>query len=723
MSREEEPQTPADIPPEDGTSKLEKELTIIRNRRSKGDRRRFPSAIEDFVLISGFIYGAFYALLIFSMSGGLLGTSTALDHAASKTFLDPSGECQEVTDEPWIHIYPDNDNERFSIGVYNLPPGIANVSMTLIAMDVIGEETDVLSSQVDENFTIGSNGSLGTVFSFHHLSSGPYELSVRVDMQPPEGSEEATVEGEWPISNDLSVELSTSSATLSFLPFVDDTDHTEATILEAGQRNCWTMPQLGRWGFVLMGAELGGGRETAMLTGGAAGIPAWWMAFISLSLSAVSLLLLYPLMYKVYHQDTDDMLSNKHIEHLVKNTVAKVAARLDITIDWEVYKAESRQLSIDIMVPYGTTENTLSDNKDVRAEVLRDLLEEFSLFRVFKPVQLTVRPVDHQGVDLDSGIGFGGSTADEEQPERRDYSAFFGELHTLARVEEEVRDSLDLFFARRNNVTMVGAVVTSDDRHIFVSTVYRPTLRLAFFRFKTTTEEVEQELRAFISSRNEDLLHSQDLILKVRNQVSPSPTAPVLGAWNSPQATTNVWPLSPVKTDWGAGSANEIRRRPAVHGGIHGQREAGIHQQVGLLGPHPVCLDSVHGLGCHCGIDARHALAHEVHARALGGCHRRFCGLGHVGLHRRRHHPLHARLQVGSDDSHRHRRLCAHRLPPHALDQIAPPSRVVRRHAVGQLPRRPARQVRHRVRARHGRGDPALTDVRGTSANSLASAS
>ena len=247
------------------------------------------------------------------------------------------------------------------------------------------------------------------------------------------------MEGEWPISNDLSVELSTSSATLSFLPFVDDTDHTEATILEAGQRNCWTMPQLGRWGFVLMGAELGGGRETAMLTGGAAGIPAWWMAFISLSLSAVSLLLLYPLMYKVYHQDTDDMLSNKHIEHVVKTTVSKVAARLHITIDWEVYKAESRELSIDIMVPYGTTENTLSDNKDVRAEVLRELLEEFSLFRVFKPVQLTVRPVNHQGVDLDTGIGFGGSTADEEQPERRDYSAFFGELHTLARRRRSSR--------------------------------------------------------------------------------------------------------------------------------------------------------------------------------------------------------------------------------------------------------------------------------------------
>ncbi|DAC35705.1 MAG TPA: hypothetical protein HA286_04945, partial [Candidatus Poseidoniaceae archaeon] len=196
MSREGEVQTLSDSPPDDGTSKLEKELTAIRKRRSKGDRRRFPSAIEDFVLISGFIYGAFYALLIFSMSGGLMGTSTALDHAASKTFLDPSGECQEVTDEPWIHIYPDNDNERFSIGVYNLPTGVANVSMTLIAMDVMGEGTDVLSSQVEENFSVGSNGSLGTVFSFHELPPGPYELSVRVAMEPPEDSEEgATVEG------------------------------------------------------------------------------------------------------------------------------------------------------------------------------------------------------------------------------------------------------------------------------------------------------------------------------------------------------------------------------------------------------------------------------------------------------------------------------------------------------------------------------------------------
>ena len=36
--------------------------------------------------------------------------------------------------------------------------------------------------------------------------------------------------------------------------------------------------------------------------------------------------------------------------------------------------------------------------------------------------------------------------------------------------------------------------------------------------------------------------------------------------------------------------------------------------------------------------------------RSLGGRDQWFCSLGHLGLHRRRHHPLHARLQIGSDD-------------------------------------------------------------------------
>ena len=143
-----------------------------------------------------------------------------------------------------------------------------------------------------------------------------------------------------------------------------------------------------------MGAELGGGRETAMLTGGSAGIPAWWMAFISLSLSVVSLMVLYPITYKVYHQEADDMLSRSHIARLVEDTITNTATRLQIDIDWELYKIEPRELSIDIMVPYKNTDGTFSDNRDVRAEVLKEILDEFAIFRVFKPVQLTVRTID-----------------------------------------------------------------------------------------------------------------------------------------------------------------------------------------------------------------------------------------------------------------------------------------------------------------------------------------
>ena len=67
---------------------------------------------------------------------------------------------------------------------------------------------------------------------------------------------------------------------------------------------------------------------------------------------------------------------------------------------------------------------------------------------------------------------------------------------------------------------MEAAVVTSDDRVIFVSVIYRPTQRFAFFRFKKTRDEVQTELHHFISKRNADLLGSQELIVKGRNQVS-----------------------------------------------------------------------------------------------------------------------------------------------------------------------------------------------------------
>ena len=325
-----------------------------------------------------------------------------------------------------------------------------------------------------------------------------------------------------PITKSIEFEHTISKETLAFLPFVDDAEHSEVRIEDAGPRSCWTVQDLGDWGYILMGAELGGGRETAMLTGGAAGIPAWWMAFISLSLSLITLLVIYPVMYKVYHQESDDILSRAHIARLVGDTVNKVSDQLGIDVDDDLFKTEVRDLSIDIMVAYKNTENTLSDATEVRAELLRSLLEEFAIFRVFKPVQLNVRVIgDGQNIDFDSGVGIGAREEEADlNSEQQDYSSFFSELHSLSRIEDDVRDSLDLFFTRRPDVDMNGAVVTSDDRVIFVSVIFRPTQRFAWLRFNKTSTQIKDELYRFIHERNEDLLGSQELVVKTRNEVS-----------------------------------------------------------------------------------------------------------------------------------------------------------------------------------------------------------
>ena len=153
-------------------------------------------------------------------------------------------------------------------------------------------------------------------------------------------------------------------------------------------------------------------------------------------------------------------------------------------------------------------------------EILREVLEEFALFHVFKPVQLTVRSIgSNQAIDFDSGVGIGvGDRNEEESPEN--YTSFFEELHSLSRIEDEVRDSLDLFFVRDNTLNLENAVITSDDRIVFVSIIFKPTTRFAYFRYKRLASEVEDELRRYISERNKDLLTSQELIVKARNQIS-----------------------------------------------------------------------------------------------------------------------------------------------------------------------------------------------------------
>ncbi len=505
---------------EKARDKIAKELEEIRRRKTKTSKRRFLTNKEDYVLFAGIGYGALFAILLVGMSSGIFGSSTTLDHKASQTFLDTGEECLNIEDQPWILIFPENDAEYLDLSGRNLPSGYSLMNYTIME-SVDGSWNDVVSEETIVEVA-GAKSSMKAPFD--ELEVGEYRITFIVEVynQSTDLENASLADGGETITKNIDFELEINSGGFfSFLPFVDSDSHREVRITEPGPRTCWTTKDLGDWGYLLMAAELGGGRETAMLTGGTAGIPAWWMAFISLSLSAVTLLIIYPVMYKIYHQDTDDILSRNHIARVVEDILGKTSKRLHIDIDWELYKLESRELSIDIMVPYKNTDGTLSDSKDIRAEILREILDEFAIFRVFKPVQLTVKTIGvNQAIDFESGVGVGAGADGADVEEEQDYASFFSELHTLSRVEDEVRDSLDLFFARRSDVRMEGAVVTSDDRVIFVSVIYKPTQRFAFFRFKKTTDEVEVELYRYISERNEDLLGSQELIVKARNQVS-----------------------------------------------------------------------------------------------------------------------------------------------------------------------------------------------------------
>ena len=505
-------------------NKIAKEILEIRNRRSGDSKGNFLTKKENFVLAAGVIYTILYVLLLVGMTSGTFGNSTAIDHSASKTFLDIGGECEEITDEPWILIFPNEDARKFSLYGYNLPSGYGVGTFTINEIHEGSQGVNSWTNSTTKFIPPTGEADAGKMYfsaSFEELDEGHYNLNYTVTVYNQTDIANASiVEGGDEIYKMVEFDLDISKQTFAFLPFVDSEQKHQVRLTETGARSCWGVQDLGNWGYVLIGAELGGGRETAMLAGGAAGIPAWWMAFSSLSLSAISLLIIYPLMYKVYHQDSDDILSRNHISHLVEDSIVKTAKRLNIEIDWELYKIEPRDLSINIMMPYKNTESTLSDSKDVRAEVLREVLEEFAIFRVFKPVQLTVRTIGvNQAIDFESGVGVGTSAEIEDESEQN-YTDFFSELHTLSRVEDEVRESLELFFARRPELNMEAAVVTSDDRVIFVSVIYRPTQRFAFFRFKKTRDEVQTELHRFIADRNADLLGSQELIVKGRNQVS-----------------------------------------------------------------------------------------------------------------------------------------------------------------------------------------------------------
>ena len=205
-----------------------KELQEIRQRR-KGGGRMFLSKIEDFVLLGGIAYGVLFALLLFSMSSGALGNSTSLDYTASTTFLDIGDECTEITDEAWLNIFPDPDQELFSIAGHNLPNGEAYLNYTFLKMSDDGTKTTV-TDDYGSNETVrtinkadSSNGRAYFKAPYSELPEGHYELKFRVTVYEERNtSSNLTLS---PITETIEFEHTISQEALAFLPFVDDAEH------------------------------------------------------------------------------------------------------------------------------------------------------------------------------------------------------------------------------------------------------------------------------------------------------------------------------------------------------------------------------------------------------------------------------------------------------------------------------------------------------------------
>ena len=78
---------------------------------------------------------------------------------------------------------------------------------------------------------------------------------------------------------------------------------------------------------------------------------------------------------------------------------------------------------------------------------------------------------------------------------------------------------------------MVGCIVTSDDRNVLVNLIFKPNTRFAFFRFKETAVDIQNNLHEFLT-RDSDLFDRQQLVMKVRNQVSTLADRSVLEGLN-----------------------------------------------------------------------------------------------------------------------------------------------------------------------------------------------
>ena len=485
---------------------LDKELDRIRLRRTDKSKK-FPKTFDDVVLIFGLIAGiVFFGGVTLLSSGMLAGDSIILDENLSKTPLDTGGECVDIKGAVSFSIFIENHDE--------VKVRSKNVLLDKFSVLVV-KITNYSDSEPYYEFYKSEIGNVDFSFELEEdVIDGHYSLSAEIY--------QSSDESEFLVTNKSSFdEVSSQLQKNGDEKIVDlEVSGHSLEISDPEPRDCFTMTEFGYWGWALMAAEWAGGRETAMLTGGSAGVPAWWMASISLGMSIFFLCVQYPLMHRMYHRDIDDILTKNQLFRLIERTLIKSEGNLRISINFDELKMQERAISIDIIIPYITTNKTIGEATDIRARLTKDLLEEFSIFGEMRPLQIKSICLDGKNnlsnneFILSSDLSL---IVSERSPLSEDYSIFFSGLGANGKLEEEIIHILDKWF-RKHNLLDYGSAIIVDEESVLIRVIYTPMMKFSYFLYRKSFIDMQDDLTDFLRMNLEDLLGDRELIVSARNE-------------------------------------------------------------------------------------------------------------------------------------------------------------------------------------------------------------
>ena len=483
--------------------RLDRELDSIRERRL-GDTRFFRWAVEDYVLLFGVVFGGFFLLLIATASTGILAEdSVVIDQTLSKTPLDNGGECIDKQGRIWLSVYP--DHQDLKIRSYNVPD--IDTGLAIFFTDINGKNVEHL---------IRGFGDLSSTIDGEEMYRGEQRIlvSIRNITSHIDSNDSHVLEYSPEIySQEFEIDVDQKQK----MGFFSDGDVIEIDIKESGPRACMTFRDLGEWGWILMAAEWAGGRETAMLTGGSGGVPAWWMAFVSLGMSIVFLYIQYPLMHKMYHREAEEALNERQVRRLIVRVLENSQNEASIKIDFDLLRMQERSISIDVFVPYVTDSRSIMTKTDVRSILMRDLLSEFSIFGEMRPLQLRVQSVSQARVEesivLTSKFGMQGFNPENVDG---DYRPFFESISLIGTIEDTARPVIKALLDQYDLVDE-GTLVSADHAAVYVRMIYRPRMRFSYFMFPRNFIEIEESLSERLENGLGSLLDDRKVVVSARN--------------------------------------------------------------------------------------------------------------------------------------------------------------------------------------------------------------